>query len=284
LETFNRSETQDYLHIQIQLAGGDDDALFPDDVCQTVFKATGGVPRLINQLCDHALLAAYVAGRRRLDSAQVEEAWAELQQLPTPWNGANRQEQGGVIEFGRLDDMPGEPASSAPAESAAFPSLHVPHDHDFESGENDAVQSSREIDRIQSMLSDAEEDFQPAGTILPEVELILPDSDYPFKETYEQEEVIRQRYEHSTSTVGQHAAAFSTAAPSAALPLGGGQESIAQGGGSLDAAEPSRPSPSPAVAVAIVDNGGNPPGDEPRPISPVRRREFSRLFAKLRQA
>ena len=61
--------------------------LFSEEACQSVFKAADGVPRLINQLCDHALLVAYVAGCRMIDPAQIEEAWADLQQLPTPWNG-----------------------------------------------------------------------------------------------------------------------------------------------------------------------------------------------------
>ena len=51
-----------------------------------VHKATDGVPRLINQVCDHVLLLAYAAGIRRIEPAHVEEAWADLQQLPTPWN------------------------------------------------------------------------------------------------------------------------------------------------------------------------------------------------------
>ena len=81
---FNRSETQDYIHAQIDLAGGCGMDLFSEDTCQSVYKATDGVPRLINQLCDHALLVAYVAGRRTIEPAQIEEAWADLQQLPTP--------------------------------------------------------------------------------------------------------------------------------------------------------------------------------------------------------
>ena len=51
-----------------------------------MFQATGGVPRLIKQVCDHALLLAYAEGATRIDSAGIQEAWADLQQLPTPWN------------------------------------------------------------------------------------------------------------------------------------------------------------------------------------------------------
>ena len=87
LEAFNRTETQDYIQSQINSAGGRGEQVFPEAACQSVFQATGGVPRLINQVCDHALLLAYVAGRKSIEPANIEEAWADLQQLPTPCNG-----------------------------------------------------------------------------------------------------------------------------------------------------------------------------------------------------
>ena len=64
LEAFNRTETQEYIQSQINSAGGRGEQVFPEATCQSVFQATGGVPRLINQVCDHALLLAYVAGRQ----------------------------------------------------------------------------------------------------------------------------------------------------------------------------------------------------------------------------
>ena len=57
-----------------------------------MFQATGGVPRLVNQVCDHALLLAYVAGRKTIEPANIEEAWADLQQLPTPWSGESKSD------------------------------------------------------------------------------------------------------------------------------------------------------------------------------------------------
>ena len=94
LEAFNRSETQDYIQWQIDSAGGLGSEVFPEATCQSVFQATGGVPRLINQVCDHALLLAYVAGRKTIEPADVEEAWADLQQLPTPWSGESKSDVG----------------------------------------------------------------------------------------------------------------------------------------------------------------------------------------------
>ena len=87
-----------------------------------------------------------------------------------------------------------------------LPSLRVAEEGDFEAGEldetgaaaaNDADREIGQIEQIQSMISDAEDDFQPAGTIRPEVELVFPDADHPFKEAFEHEEVITQSLSRS---------------------------------------------------------------------------------------
>ena len=107
LEAFQRSETQAYIQGRISACGGRGGEIFPAETCQMVHKATDGVPRLINQVCDHVMLLAYAAGIRRIEPAHVEEAWADLQQLPTPWNAPAAPSGGdSVIEFGGLDDGP----------------------------------------------------------------------------------------------------------------------------------------------------------------------------------
>src|SRR5208337_565466 len=80
LEAFQRSETQAYIQTRISACGSRAE-IFPAETCEMVHKATDGVPRLINQVCDHVLLLAYAAGIRRIEPAHVEEAWADLQQL-----------------------------------------------------------------------------------------------------------------------------------------------------------------------------------------------------------
>ena len=118
LESLNRTETQDYIHALIAAAGGKGPRLFPAESCNSVYKATDGVPRLINQVCDHALLLAYAGGKRQVEPGLVEEAWADLQQLPTPWNEQSDPDRN-IIEFGGLDDEPAEATQAAASEQAA---------------------------------------------------------------------------------------------------------------------------------------------------------------------
>jgi hypothetical protein len=73
-----------------------------------VFEATDGVPRLVNQLCDRAILVATEEKCLRLDRRVVQDAWADLQQLPSPWQSSLPGTAGttaeSVIEFGSLVD------------------------------------------------------------------------------------------------------------------------------------------------------------------------------------
>jgi type II secretory pathway predicted ATPase ExeA len=200
LEAFNRSETADYLRAKIDLTGGNGEEVFSDEACQSVYQATEGVPRLINQLCDHALLVAFSTGRRRLEAAQIEEAWADLQQLPTPWNSDSQGDKPGVIEFGCLDDSFEEDS----AESIKMPTpplkLNAEAD-DFEFELNESFEPADQIDSIKQMINGAEENFAQKHSDEPEIELAFDDFDHPFEEPFEHEEIVGDRYAAPTPAV-----------------------------------------------------------------------------------
>jgi len=86
-------------------AGVDPYQVFTHDALLAVFRASDGIPRLINQVCDHALVMGCAGGRQKLDTADIEEAWADLQQLPGPWDESESvNEEHAVVEFGPLGD------------------------------------------------------------------------------------------------------------------------------------------------------------------------------------
>lgn len=110
LEGLSRDETRQYI-LQLTTDAGGREEIWTEDGLRSVYEATGGVPRLINQVCDHALLLAANSGRRAIDLPAVEEAWADLQQLPAPWHDAGVSDSQTVIEFGTLEEsgLPAEP-------------------------------------------------------------------------------------------------------------------------------------------------------------------------------
>ncbi len=103
LQPLNYEESCGYVHFQLTKAGRAPEELIADDAWQAIYHATGGVPRLINQVCDHALWLAYAVRHAVIDGRLVEEAWADLQQLPLPTQTSPTADEAGVVEFGSLD-------------------------------------------------------------------------------------------------------------------------------------------------------------------------------------
>jgi len=272
LEAFNRSETQEYIHHQLNSAGGRGEQVFSTETCQSVYQATGGVPRLINQVCDHALLLAYVAGRKRIEPANVDEAWADLQQLPTPWNGEPKSEAaagGGVIEFGSLDDSAEKSSGSENVPMSSSPALRISQTAD--EGENDFSEAGQQIHHIEQLLAEADDDFQPAGSIRPEIELCFDDAPHPFQEPFEHEEVIADRYASASRP---------TAAEPQTFAAGDACDADALCGAGVSPAEVAEMA---AVAVLVEEAAADRPPTPQSPVASVPRREYRQLFARLRR-
>jgi len=67
LGTLNADETRRYIQRRLEIAGQDpqSDPLFPEEAITAVHRYSRGLPRLINTICENALIAAYA---RRLPS------------------------------------------------------------------------------------------------------------------------------------------------------------------------------------------------------------------------
>lgn len=79
LEGLSPDEIQAYVRHRLAVAGiAKPDALFRPAVYPIIERYTGGIPRLINTLCDMALLTAYVDDKARVDEAVMTEAITEL--------------------------------------------------------------------------------------------------------------------------------------------------------------------------------------------------------------
>jgi type II secretory pathway predicted ATPase ExeA len=84
LEPLDHAETTAYVRTQMKAAGLDWDAAFEPGCDDAVFSASDGVPRIVNQICDLALVLVEQNGRVRVTPADIAAAWAEIQRLPTP--------------------------------------------------------------------------------------------------------------------------------------------------------------------------------------------------------
>jgi general secretion pathway protein A len=78
LEPLTEAETRAYIRHRCQTAGGKVD-LFTEQACEQIYRSTGGVPRLINLLCDTALVYGYAEQRDTIDAELINEVARDKQ-------------------------------------------------------------------------------------------------------------------------------------------------------------------------------------------------------------
>ncbi|MED5284693.1 MAG: AAA family ATPase, partial [Planctomycetota bacterium] len=85
LQSLNRQDTHNFIGLQWTRATGNTGmSPFSEAAIDAVYAATNGIPRLINQLCDHTLYLASARNITDFTDELIGEAWSDLQQLPTP--------------------------------------------------------------------------------------------------------------------------------------------------------------------------------------------------------
>jgi general secretion pathway protein A len=78
LSPLGRAETEDYIRHRLVVAGGEGKVAFSERALLAVHRHSGGIPRLINLICDRALLAGFVSGQRTIEAGMVARAAAEV--------------------------------------------------------------------------------------------------------------------------------------------------------------------------------------------------------------
>ena len=79
LTALSAEDTQGYIRHRLEVAGSQGREIFLPDSFLPIYRYTGGVPRLINTLCDTAMLAASNADRDQVSADDVKSAVNELQ-------------------------------------------------------------------------------------------------------------------------------------------------------------------------------------------------------------
>jgi general secretion pathway protein A len=138
LQPLSRAETHAYVRHRMAVAGRSD-RVFTDSAVRVVYRLSGGIPRLINVICDRALLGAYTQDRGRVDAGTARRAAAEVLGRRSGWPSGRprRRIAAGLLVLGAAAALvlflPGEAnrrgvgvdqegaAATAPAGAAAPP-------------------------------------------------------------------------------------------------------------------------------------------------------------------
>jgi hypothetical protein len=79
LSALGEDDLAAYVRHRLHVAGSEGRELFELETFPILYRYTGGIPRLINTLCDTALLAAFAQDHRTVSASDLEAAIAELQ-------------------------------------------------------------------------------------------------------------------------------------------------------------------------------------------------------------
>jgi type II secretory pathway predicted ATPase ExeA len=283
---FSREETCQFIRAQVAACGGAPDALFAEDAWGAVFDATDGVPRLVNQLCDRAVSLAATKNILRIERLIIQQAWSDLQQIPTPWEtpvAVAEASASNVIEFGGLT---GDTANDdREIDSALFDVEPTELDVD-----DDPVVKTQAVELLKATPSLAVRSADPFAEKFDEEEVVL-DNFAAWDDMFHRESPrVQNRREPQFAALFQSAVA---AAP-ACDPKATTQESeacVADCSSRFDAAEAG-----PRLRLAVVSESATLDADQRHdPIlvveddsspnagnSPVRREEYRQLFSRLR--
>jgi len=77
LSPLSEKETKEYIEKRLRIAGAKE-SIFTEKAIKTIYVKSGGTPRLINILCDNALLNGYALDQKKVDEKSVKEVARDL--------------------------------------------------------------------------------------------------------------------------------------------------------------------------------------------------------------
>lgn len=82
LESFTEKTTEEYIRYRLEVAGAKRE-FFTKGSLTTIHQFSEGIPRLINSICDNALLEGYLRKKDRIDEEMIKEVISDLKLVGT---------------------------------------------------------------------------------------------------------------------------------------------------------------------------------------------------------
>lgn len=78
LGALDQRDMRAYIEHRLKIAGREEPDLFSDDCYPVIYRYSGGIPRLVNTICDSALLVAFADEKESIAADDIEATAAEL--------------------------------------------------------------------------------------------------------------------------------------------------------------------------------------------------------------
>jgi len=112
------AEVEAYVRSRIERAGGPTKELFQADALAKIAAASHGIPRIVNVLCDAALMSAVAQGARYVTGAMIDEVWADHGGYAGPLEP--------ITVVGSARELVAPASSAVPAAAPAAPGAEPP--------------------------------------------------------------------------------------------------------------------------------------------------------------
>jgi type II secretory pathway predicted ATPase ExeA len=106
LSALTHAESAAYIDHRLEVAGSRGRRIFAEDTYPTIYKFTGGVPRLINTLCDTCMMAAFARDQDVVTAEDLDGAIRELQWVEFA-SATSRMHRPGLQHAGSAPSEPG---------------------------------------------------------------------------------------------------------------------------------------------------------------------------------
>jgi len=91
LPVLTEKETAAYISRRLAVAGCSDTSVFPQEVVQSIYAISRGIPRVVNLLCEHALICAYGEQRRVISLEMIQRIAMDFDLCSNPLAGNETQ-------------------------------------------------------------------------------------------------------------------------------------------------------------------------------------------------
>ena len=124
IEPLDEKEVGEYVQHRLKIAGSTQELFNPSAMVE-VFRFSGGIPRLINIICDHALLTGYARGIKLIDNQVIKECAEELR-IPVPvvqtnYNGSRSDTSSAkIVGSSSMTEPPGKIDGDQPLAEETF--------------------------------------------------------------------------------------------------------------------------------------------------------------------
>ncbi|MGB2705657.1 MAG: AAA family ATPase [Candidatus Omnitrophota bacterium] len=82
INPLQKEEIEKYIYHRLKVAGSGGDAYFTEDALDKIFRFSDGIPRLINLVCDKALLSGFVLGTKSINGDTIDKSVFEIEGMP----------------------------------------------------------------------------------------------------------------------------------------------------------------------------------------------------------